>query len=467
MHQRFEGTLGAGDSKRHIPLCFEVPPGSGRLELELHFAPLVVEGRENLLTLTLFDPGGFRGAGHRAGAVHRVSIAPAAATPGYFAGPLPPGEWLAQLDTHLIMPGALVHYRLDVHVEASAPQGDPPPPPGARQGRGLAAPGVARLNRPGPYRGELHSHSVHSDGDDGFDVQALVNAARAQGLDFIFLTDHNTVTGLAELEAHAADDLLTCGGLELTTFWGHALCLGAREWLDWRVRPGDGRMAALAAASAANGRAFVIAHPRAPGDPLCTGCTWLFDEVSPGAARLVEVWNGPWGCDSDNESALALWYGWLNQGLRVWATAGSDLHAPQDYAARPGLTVIYAECLSEKALLAALEAGRAVLSAGPRLEFEARGAQGERVICGGEVALPATFRVRWAGCPAGACLRLIADGHRLREWAVQAEGQVAQAVTPGQARWVLAELRDARGEMLALSNPVWIGHGGLAVLLED
>ena len=461
MHQHFEGTLGAGDTKRHIPHRFHVPPGSGRLELELRFAPLTVDGRDNLLTLTLFDPAGFRGAGHRAGAHHRVSVASHSATPGYVPGLLPPGEWLAQLDTHLIMPGAPVHYGLDVRVDALAGTS-------AFQGEGCAsrAEGATRAapptkgRGPGWYRGELHSHSAHSDGDEGFDVPALVEAARAHGLDFIFLTDHNTVTGLDEMAALASPGLLTCGGLELTTFWGHALCLGAREWVDWRARPGDGRMAAIAAASAQNGHAFIIAHPRAPGDPLCTGCTWLFDEVMPGPARLVEVWNGPWGCDSDNESALALWYGWLNQGLRVWATAGSDLHAAHDYAARPGLTVIYAQELTEAALLAALRAGRAVLSAGPRLEFEARGARGERATCGGEVSLPATFGIAWAGCPTGAHLRLIADGRALCEWAVEGEGRRAHEVAPGGARWVLAELRDERGEMLALSNPVWIGLAG-------
>ncbi len=177
----------------------------------------------------------------------------------------------------------------------------------------------------------------------------------------------------------ATDGLLPCGGLELTTFWGHALCLGARQWVDWRVRPGDGGMARIAAEARANGQVFVIAHPRAPGDPFCTGCTWLFEEVMPGDARLVEVWNGRWtAADSNNEAALALWYAWLNAGLRICATAGTDMHAPRDYAAGPCLSVIYAEELSEAALLAGLRAGHVYLSAGPRLTLEARGARGER-----------------------------------------------------------------------------------------
>ncbi|MEZ4637321.1 MAG: hypothetical protein R2856_20590 [Caldilineaceae bacterium] len=42
--------------------------------------------------------------------------------------------------------------------------------------------------------------------------------------------------------------------------------------------------------------------------------------MMPGTARFVEIWNGPWfGGNSEknsNEQGLALWYGWLNQGLR-------------------------------------------------------------------------------------------------------------------------------------------------------
>ena len=84
----------------------------------------------------------------------------------------------------------------------------------------------------------------------------LVEAARAAGLDFIFLTDHNTTSGLPEMDASTTPELLAAGGVELTTFWGHALCLGAREWVDWRIRPGSGEMARIAAAAYASDQAL-------------------------------------------------------------------------------------------------------------------------------------------------------------------------------------------------------------------
>ena len=135
-------------------------------------------------------------------------------------------------------------------------------------------------------------------------------------------------------------------------------------------------MARIAAAAYASDQVFIIAHPLSAGDPGCTGCAWRFGEMMPGNARLVEIWNGPWRGDSHNEATLALWYDWLNQGLRLAATAGSDTHSRHSYAARPGFNVIYAESLTEPALLSGLRAGRLYLSAGPQLAFEAEDGRG-------------------------------------------------------------------------------------------
>ena len=64
----------------------------------------------------------------------------------------------------------------------------------------------------------------------------MASAAR-YGLEFVTLSDHNTVSGLPELDALTTPELLTMGGLELTTFYGHALALGRRSWLDWIHTP--------------------------------------------------------------------------------------------------------------------------------------------------------------------------------------------------------------------------------------
>ena len=71
-----------------------------------------------MLTLSLFDPAGWRGSGHRHGTQHDVSIGLHAASPGYVAGPLPPGTWQAVVDTHMIMPGTPCAIRMEISASA-------------------------------------------------------------------------------------------------------------------------------------------------------------------------------------------------------------------------------------------------------------------------------------------------------------------------------------------------------------
>ncbi len=454
MESHFEGRLTARDAKRHIPHEFVVPANSGQIDIHFLFTPRRVHDIPNLLTLTLFDPGGFRGARHRDGDEHRVRLTATEATPGYLPGPLPAGTWTAEIDTHMIMPGEAVRYSLDVSVAEGTEKriGSHP----TRIETASPRTGRRKTKRgPGWFRGDLHGHTHHSDGD-GRTVPELVQSAHDEELDFVFLTDHNTTAGLAEMDALLSEDLLTAGGIELTTFWGHALYLGTREWVDWRIRPGTGDMERLAAAAYANQRVFIIAHPQSTGDPACTGCAWRYGEMMPGVAQLVEVWNGPWQGESNNEPALALWYDWLNEGRRLVGTAGTDTHSAHDYAARPGFNVVYAETLSEVALLKALRAGHLYLSAGPQVTFQAVETSGDRRSIGETIRQAATFTVVWANCPADAQLRLIANGRLLHQGAVAQQGQYKWSMTPDQAEWVVVEIRGTKGEMLAITNPIFL-----------
>ena len=462
--QHFRGTLTARDVKRHIAHVVEVPAPAARVRLRLRFDPAQVAGHRNMICLTLFDPAGFRGAGHRHGNRHVVELCGDAATPGFLPGPLPAGRWLVQLDTHMVMPGAACRYELSAvfdHAISETPDAAP---------RGAASlPRAPRLDRvvhhrAAWYRGDLHGHTVHSDGS--WTVADLVAAARDRGLDFVTLTDHNTTSGLAEMATRAGGGLLTMGGLELTTFWGHALCLGGHRWRDWRVTQQGPEMAALAEQIAAAGELYVIAHPRTLGDPHCTGCRWLYPGLMPGPARLVEVWNGEWfgetGNRDRNEAALQLWYRWLNEGHRVVATAGSDVHGPGRQYESPstGFTNVYADQLSEVAILGGVAAGHLYLGTGPRLGFTARGSGGE-VMMGDSLPIAdqssaATLTVRWDGVPESARLRLIAAGEPRETFPVDAAGTRTWSVAANAAaRWYAVEVRAGDGAMLAVTNPIF------------
>ena len=455
MQTQFSATLTSGDVKRHIPHPFVVPAACSRLTVRLHYTPRLAGGLTNLLTLTLFDPNGFRGVGHRGGDTHEVELTPTTATRGYLLGALPAGEWIVQVDTHMVLPDTPVHYTLEVTAESDEAVAAVP---AARP-----VPDFSRVLNPNPgwYRGDLHCHTLHSDAS--WSTEALVAEARRQKFDFIALTDHNTTSPLAEMAALTGDGLLTMGGQELTTFWGHAVCLGAYDWLDWRVdREGVG-MAAIAEQLYAQDQLYIIAHPYAIGDPYCTGCRWLYTGMMPGNARLVEIWNGPWFGGhplehNQNEDGIGLYYRWLNEGHKLVATAGSDAHGPRGYLGGVGCNVIYAEELSTAALLRALAQGHLYLSQGPTLTLQAHNASGAVVMTGDTLMIQGdtmTVSTTWAEVPTGATLRLIVNGAVQERQSVTGAGEAQWTLPAYGPRWCTIELRGADEAMLAVTNPIF------------
>src|SRR5512143_1205244 len=100
--QRFRGELSASDQKTHTRHVFRLPAGAGQLEVTLICAGGDPGDLSNMLCLSLFDPDGFRGSGHRGGSSHPVSIGPTLATPGYLPGRLPAGEWSVVIHAHRV-----------------------------------------------------------------------------------------------------------------------------------------------------------------------------------------------------------------------------------------------------------------------------------------------------------------------------------------------------------------------------
>ena len=171
---------------------------------------------------------------------------------------------------------------------------------------------------PGWYRGDLHAHTFHSDGR--WDIPDFVAFSRGQGVDFMTLSDHNTISGLAQARS-MADPFSGYGRDRAVDLLRPCPGPGAREWLDWRRLDGSEiTMPELAQRVLDAGCLFVIAHVMHPGDPECCGCRWERYDMMPGNASAVEVWNGPWA--AFNQESLLLFYRWLNEGYRLTATTG-------------------------------------------------------------------------------------------------------------------------------------------------
>jgi hypothetical protein len=441
----FADTLTIADVHQHIPHAFEVPVGTTQIHMDFTYEPRYSAGQEyhNQMSLSLFDPAGPRGV-YYLFRDYGITINEARTTPGFDAGPVRPGKWIVFVDTYRLLPPDPIHYRIDIDLSS-----DPITEP-----RQVYTKPHIGFRGPGWYRGDLHAHSLHSDAS--WDVPDLVQFARDQKWDFVSLTDHNTVSGLPQHESLGGDDLLTMGGLELTTYYGHAVVLGTRQWFEWRLDTEEKlTMPQLAQRALDSGALFITAHPMAPGDPVCSGCHWEFEDMLPGNSPAVEIWNGAWR--PHNQQALDLYYQWLNEGHRLVATAGSDMHGtPTQEYPLGAVNVIYAEDLTEAAILKAIRQGHSYLSAGPELILSGRSESGVEVMAGD--LLPkeaAAIRVMWAGADGGDTLRFNVDGRTHAEQTADAAGEASWAFAPGQARWCNAELRDSQNRLRAVTNPIF------------
>ena len=269
--------------QRYVYVPFEVPPGTTRIEFA--YAYDRADGA-NVIDLGLLEPGtlqlgttAFRGwtGGERAGGFVAVDDA----TPGYWPGPIPPGEWRVQLGLYKIGAAGV---DVDVTIQTSSgPAGKTPALPSRPQ---------EPLKREARwYAGGLHAHTLHSDGK--LTAQELAAAARQAGLDFLAITDHNNTAH--QRERIDVPGLLVITGEEVTTSGGHANVwglAGERAFVDFRVLPGDRAVQGLVDQARAQGALVSINHPYAD----CFACSWTHDvpqdldaiEISnPGAANLA------------------------------------------------------------------------------------------------------------------------------------------------------------------------------------
>ncbi|MEM7125347.1 MAG: CehA/McbA family metallohydrolase [Chloroflexota bacterium] len=447
MITELSGTLDHSHNKLHIPHTFELPEDATKLSIHFDYSPLIGEGADysNQLSFSLFDPEKSRGTRHNSKEQQAI-ITDLTASPGFTPGSLLGGTWTLFVDTHRIMPPTPVEYQFTIEIETD----------GVVDETEALLKGSTASRGPGWYRGDLHGHTLHSDGS--WDVADFITYARENHYDFVTLTDHNTISALAEWDSHCNDKLLTMGGMELTTYYGHALALGTRDWWEWRIAFGE-TMSNLAQQITDAGALFVIAHPRDQGDPACTGCRWEYEEMMPGVARIVEVWNGSW--TKFNEDSLSLAYEWLNAGHRMAFTYGSDIHGrPSRPKLSHPLNVVYADDLTEAAILEGVRQGHNYISTGPVLTLTAISGEktymmGDMVPSNASTAEPVQMNFRWSNCPPGATAKVIRNGAPAFDCDANGEGEHRLKANE-DASWYLVEIRDPQGDLLAITNPLFV-----------
>jgi len=453
----------ARDAYYYIP--FDVPAGTTRIDVALAYP----KARDCVIDLGMLDPragdypatAGFRG--WSGGFRDRFFIATDDATPGYIHGEMPAGRWRVILGLYkLPAQGADVTLTLaaDAAPRALAPQPRRtfPVRPGA-----------------GWYKGDLHSHTWHSDAPGAPEV--LHAAAKQAGLDFLAVCDHNTITQRRYFHPHSSPDLVFIRGMEVTTAEGHANVFGVDDWIDFRMRPTLADVNALSAAVHRHGGLLSVNHDK-PSIPW----TYALPEID-----CQEVWQTAWF--AHNWVSLARWQGRLASGLRISAIGGSDFHQPAELQPEGPLvlgrptTVLYLPELSEDAVLAAMKAGRGYVTenpSGPHLSIaigevgmgggvrsgalnataETHGAKGDRLVwidATGIVAEEEIAADGWTGHYAGTAEKFL----RAEIVAVAARERLTAefraAFPSGELPWGLTETHLAENAVRrTISNPIYV-----------
>ena len=325
---------------QYLPV--EVPAGTCALRAELEYE----RSAAAVMDLGCLGAAGFRG--WSGGARRAFVITADAATPGYLPGELEPGLWHVVIGLHRVPPAG-ADYRVTVQVSGTPGELTPGPlpedlPPLAERPPRRELPAAAGRRW---LAGDLHTHTVHSDGV--MTVPELARFAAGRGLDYLAITDHNTISHHRELPAAAAaHGIVLLPGQEVTTETGHAGALGDTGWIDFREPPD----AWLTATERAGGLLSV-------NHPIGGHVSWM--EPMKRRPPLAEVWHWSW-LDPHWTTPLAWWLAWDPAAIPV---GGSDWHRPGSDAP-PGAptTWVEAESADPDAVLAAIGAGRTAISAG-------------------------------------------------------------------------------------------------------
>lgn len=458
------GQVRAPQNHTYVEVPFRVPAGVHRVTVTFAYT-----GKEQhtALDLGLIDPIELRCWSGGNKSVLTVGISDA--TPSCLPGLIPAGRWNVLIGVPNIRPGVTSQYIAQIFFARTGLVADDPPI--------LRAP---VRDGPGWYRGDLHMHTAHSDGQCPSQTGKMVpcpvfftvDAAARRGLDFVAVTDHNASSqydAMRELQAYF-DKLLLIPGREITTFQGHLNLLGTEDFLDFRLGSAQvPTMNVLLRNAQKLGALVSINHPAAPSGEICMGCG--FTPAVPVDMHLltaIEAVNG--GSPLATDPGIRFWEHQLSLGYRLTAIGGSDNHRPMRPLDQPGsigrpTTVVYAAQLSTPAILDGIRSGRVFIDlTGSRdrlLEMHAQTASSSADMGGTLGAAAGTsiqLVVHVAVCR-GATVHLIVDGSEpVPARPVGSDDQTLQFQWPsdGARHWLFIEVEDTNGRVILLGNPVFV-----------
>ncbi len=440
-------------------LPFEVPAGT--VEVQIAHRP---HDDGDVLDWGVLSPEGFRGYG--GGNSEDAVIGVAASSRSYLPGPITPGAWALYVGkAKLVSAAPGYHVEITFRVTATLP------PAADRAPYVEAAPlsSEARF-----YAGDFHVHSEDS-GDARPPLGEIAAFARGRGLDFVVVTDHNTVAQVDRIAAAqpAHPELLFVPGMEFTTYAGHATAFGATSWVDHRVGGGGPSLQGAVDELVAQGALFSINHPALELGDACIGCAWRHEVPAVGTLHGVEIETGGWRQAGRLFSwdAIALWERLLDEGHHLAALGGSDDHQAGQGNGSPiadPTTLVFADGLSVSALGQGILDSRTVVKMqgpdDPMIALDTAPPRAGDTVRAAEVTLTATVT---GGV--GAWFRFVKNGLGVAPAeAITADPQRFELVlAPGEAGddRVRAEVQvDDAGELVprTVTSYVWLAPAPLA-----
>jgi hypothetical protein len=461
-----QGVVRGSQNQSYMKVPFAVPTGTERVTITFSYTE---KEQHTALDLGLLDPAGLRcwSGGNKP----TLTVGLMDATPSCLPGAIPSGTWNVLIGVPNIRAAVESHYTIHVYL--------------SRTGAVAALPPVLREPlRAGPawFRGDLHMHTAHSDGQCPSQTGKMVpcplfftvDAAARRGLDFIAITDHNASSqydAMRELQPYF-DKLLLIPGREITTFQGHINFLGSTDFVNFQL---DGRTVpdvnTLLESAAQVGAITSINHPLSPSGEICLGCGWKpSTPVDMHLLTGVEAVNG--GSQQHGLSDLPFWNQELNRGCRLTGIGGSDNHRPMQPLDQTGsigspTTVVFAAELTTPAILDGIRAGHVfidVLGTHDRL-LEVTAQAGNRSANAGDLFdAPPGEDVEFKAhvlAAAGGTMRWILDGWdeaRAANSAVATDNANETITWPsdGRRHWVRAEVAGPDGKLWLIGNPVYL-----------
>lgn len=295
--------------------------------------------------------------------------------------------------------------------------------------------------------GDAHMHTRGSDGH--LSPIEIAEMAKENGLDFIFITDHNNYS--QNLKHVPVSGITVLPGTEWTHYKGHMGMLGVKKPYE-NAFPVNSEAEARAKIEEAreNGAFLVLNHP------FCPNCGWKWGFDMPYDA--VELWNGATP-HPINDAAIHWWHGQLCEGRRPVLAAGSDFHSaePLRMVGMPTLG-LYADSTEPEDILQALRAGRSFITwgpSGPTIEAWAGNA-----CLGAEAPVGTDVHVRFKNLSAGDTLHFITDHDEQTETVPAGACAFEKQLSVPGARFLRFEVRGIYSSGLPvlrklLSSPIY------------